>query len=201
MRKLLLTCLITFLCVENNEYASPVPYALRWEKTQKAEQKAKMDSMQAANLVLEMNTKAVHQNLLTWDSVKNVIKAREGLMLKPYVCPGGYKSVGYGHVITDDILNRGVTVAQADSLLSYDLEYCRKWVEKTLKLKGGKLKAISHFCFGVGTTQLYRSTLFKKIKNGEPIDEELLKWCKINGKRSSVLYKARVKELAWYNAG
>ncbi len=148
-------------------------------------------------------TAASNSHEITWDSIMSVIKKSESLQLDPYVCPAGYWTVGYGHLITsqDQYLMNGITKKQADSLLRKDLGYCENFVKKHLKLKGNQLKAISLFCFAFGSAKLYRSTMYKKIKAGEPIDDEIVKWCKLNGRKSKRLLKARQLELALYNSG
>ncbi len=138
----------------------------------------------------------------TWDSLINRIKSREGLMLEPYDCAAGYNTIGYGHLITerDSALLEGITEKQADSLLRKDLNYSKKWVKKTLKLKGTKLIAITNFCFAFGTSKLYRSTLYKKIQKGERINKEILRWVNINGSPNSNLQEEREFELWLYTA-
>lgn len=138
----------------------------------------------------------------TWDSLIQRIKNREGLMLEPYNCAAGYRTIGYGHLITerDSALLGGITEKQADSLLRKDLNYSKKWVKKNLKLKGTKLIAITNFCFAFGTSKLYHSTLYKKIQQGEKIDEEILRWVNINGLPNSNLQEEREFELWLYTA-
>lgn len=138
----------------------------------------------------------------TWDSLINRIKSREGLMLEPYDCAAGYRTIGYGHLITerDSALLGGITEKQADSLLRHDLNYSKRWVKNNLKLKGTKLIAITNFCFAFGTSKLYRSTLYKKIQKGEKIDEEILRWMNINGSPNPNLQKERKFELWLYTA-
>jgi GH24 family phage-related lysozyme (muramidase) len=138
----------------------------------------------------------------TWDSLLTRIKNREGLMLEPYNCAAGYQTIGYGHLITerDSALLGGITERQADSLLNHDLNYSKKWVKKSLKLKGTKLIAITNFCFAFGTSKLYRSTLYKKIQKKEKINEEILRWVNINGSPNPNLQEEREFELWLYTA-
>ncbi len=138
----------------------------------------------------------------TWDSLVTRIKSREGLILEPYKCAAGYMTIGYGHLITerDSVLLGGITEKQADSLLRKDLNYSKKWVKKNLKLKGTKLIAITNFCFAFGTSKLHRSTLYKRIQKGEKIDEEILRWVKINGSTNPNLQEEREFELWLYTA-
>jgi GH24 family phage-related lysozyme (muramidase) len=142
------------------------------------------------------------KNLVTWDSVLSMVKRRESLQLKPYICPGGHLSIGYGHLIVkgEDYLKNGVTEAQADSLLHSDMGYYRDWVEKTLKLKGNQLKAMTHFCYAFGTTKFLKSELYQKVKRKQPINEQIVKWVNINHKPNSSLLRQRNLELAWYNS-
>ncbi|GAB4192590.1 MAG: hypothetical protein OHK0057_21650 [Thermoflexibacter sp.] len=160
-----------------------------------AEQRFKEEDARLQTASLKTNS------IVTWDSVISMVKRRESLQLRPYICPGGHLSVGYGHVITkgEEYLKEGITEAQADSLLHSDMEYYKDWIKKNLKLKGNQLKAMTHFCYAFGTTKLQKSTLYKKIKNGEPIEEEILKWVNIKGKPNSSLLRQRKLELAWYN--
>jgi GH24 family phage-related lysozyme (muramidase) len=159
-----------------------------------------------ASLEEEENTNEVTENdvqiIYTWDSLLARIKNREGLMLEPYNCAAGYQTIGYGHLITerDSTLLGGITEKQADSLLRKDLNYSKKWVKKNLKLKGTKLIAISNFCFAFGTSKLYRSTLYKKIQNKEKINEEILRWVRINGSPNPNLQEEREFELWLYTA-
>jgi GH24 family phage-related lysozyme (muramidase) len=140
------------------------------------------------------------QVVYTWDSLITRIKSREGLMLEPYNCAAGYRTIGYGHLITerDSALLGGITEKQADSLLRHDLNYSKRWVKKNLKLKGTKLIAITNFCFAFGTSKLYRSTLYKKIQNKEKIDKEILRWVNIGGSPNSNLQEEREFELWLY---
>ncbi len=138
----------------------------------------------------------------TWDSLITRIKNREGLMLEPYNCAAGYQTIGYGHLITerDSSLLGGITQKQADSLLRHDLNYSKRWVKKSLKLKGTKLIAITNFCFAFGTSKLYRSRLYEKIQKKEKINEEILRWVNINGSPNSNLQEEREFELWLYTA-
>ncbi|TAH19951.1 MAG: hypothetical protein EAZ08_07790 [Cytophagales bacterium] len=140
--------------------------------------------------------------MITWDSVANMVKRRESLQLKPYRCPGGYLSIGYGHLIRkgEEMLRNGITEAQADSLLYNDMKANRDWVENDLHLSGNKLKAFTHFCYAFGITKLKKSELYSRIKANEPIEDQILKWVNIKGRPNSSLLRQRKLELAWYNS-
>jgi len=159
------------------------------------------------NFLLEEDNEPLEEEnevkvVYTWDSLIHRIKSREGLRLEPYDCAAGYVTIGYGHLLTqnDSSLVAGITEKQADSLLRKDLNYSKKWVKKNLKLKGTKLIAITNFCFAFGTSKLYRSTLYQKIQNKEKINEEILRWVKINGSSNAHLKEEREFELWLYTA-
>lgn len=152
------------------------------------------------------NEVAVIENY-TWQHLINRIKKRENLELKSYICPAGFKTIGYGHTIKKadrkhikDIDVKGINSQQADSLLNKDLNYCKDWVKKTLHLEGHKLMAITNFCYAFGTTKLRKSQLYKNIKANKSIDSEIRRWVHINGRAAKNLVREREFELALYNA-
>lgn len=87
-------------------------------------------------------------------------KGFEGLRLKPYTCPAGKLTIGYGHNLDDN----GITQEVAEILLKTDLAYAR--MEVTAKLSYiGKLSEARQFvlvdmCFNMGITRLMT---FKKM--------------------------------------
>ncbi|MCC5945862.1 MAG: lysozyme [Bernardetiaceae bacterium] len=141
----------------------------------------------------------------TWEALVERIKVREHLELEPYYCAGGHVTIGYGHIMNPGdsamLVNGQITPEQADSLLHADLNLARQWVSQTLKLEGKQLMAITNFCYAFGSSKLQRSRLFKKIKNKQPIKDEILKWVHINGQPSNYLRKERIFELNLYRAG
>lgn len=148
------------------------------------------------------DSRIANKLMITWDSVVNVVKKRESLQLKPYKCPGGYLSIGYGHLITkgEELLCSGITEAQADSLLYNDMKANKDWVENDLHLSGNQLKAFTHFCYAFGVTKLKKSELYNRIKAKEPIDDQILKWVNIKGRPNPSLLRQRKLELTWYNS-
>lgn len=106
------------------------------------------------------------------------IKEHEGFAGgKPYICPGGYLTVGYGHVVLEGENFTQLTKAQADSLLRVDFNKAIDLVERTVELKGHRKLAIAHFVFTRGIGTFIKSPLKKLVEEGKPIDEEIVKWC------------------------
>lgn len=53
------------------------------------------------------------------------LKVHEGLSLKPYTCPAGKLTIGFGHNLDD-----GITLTQAYALLDDDIKTCEKELDR-----------------------------------------------------------------------
>lgn len=108
----------------------------------------------------------------------------EGLSLKPYICPAGHRTAGYGHLYPQ---GGPITIDQAEQWLRNDLQkalngslrYC-----PSLLLYPKILGAITDFCFNLGVGRLQTSTLRKKINQGdwEGTRKELMRWVRGGGR-------------------
>jgi lysozyme len=140
-----------------------------------------------------------------YEKTIKAIKKHEGFAGgKPYVCPGGYCTIGYGHVIRDGENFTELTEKQADSLLRVDFNKALRSVDLSVKLSGPKKLAIAHFVFAKGIGTFNRSELRNLILKGESIDKEIVKWCYYtnrNGEliRSQHALNIRKWELRMYN--
>jgi lysozyme len=120
-----------------------------------------------------------------------LIKRYEGLRLKPYRCPAGLWTIGYGHLIGDgsvlpDNWNRAFSVEEANALLVKDVIRFERGVTRycSVKLSQGQFDALVSFSFNLGLGTLQRSSLRQKINRGdfEGAKKVLLKYNKSNGK-------------------
>ena len=103
-----------------------------------------------------------------------LVKSFEGLSLTPYTCGGGVNSVGYGATRGCDggpvrMDMEPISEADADALLSRDLEAAEGWVHRLIKkaLTENQFSALTSFTFNVGCGALQRSTLRMKLNRGE----------------------------------
>jgi lysozyme len=127
-----------------------------------------------------------------------IIKESEGLSLTPYICPGGYPSIGYGnrtHATEFDI----ITEQQAEQFLQEDLEdtyYHLAITTQHLVLTDNQWSALVSFVYNVGIGKFIQSTLSRKLKAGdyEGAGNEFRKWVYANGKKLPGLIKRREKE-------
>lgn len=122
----------------------------------------------------------------------SICRRFEGLYLKPYLCPAGVPTIGYGATFYQDgkkvsLRDKPITKEQAEDLLTYHLkQYFLKEVLLLCYTLDTECKAASilDFAFNVGLGNLKISTLRKRIlaKNWEDVPNQLMRWNKANGK-------------------
>ena len=115
------------------------------------------------------------------------IKFTEGLVNHVYKCPGGYNTIGYGHMIRRNEHFTTITDEQADSLLNADYQFC---IDNVPPIYHSNAKlAIARFIFGTGIGT------FNRIKNELRHNPKvILKYCNINGKVNKTLLRERTLE-------
>jgi len=130
-----------------------------------------------------------------------LIKKYEGLSLKPYICPAGYWTIGYGHVLTKDELKEyknGITKKEAELLLYHDVFKTFFLISPlvNVKLHPYCWDALTSFSFNVGVYAFKASSLRKKINRGEFYDaaEEFMRWVYAGGRKLKGLVKRRREE-------
>ena len=133
---------------------------------------------------------------------KALIKEFEGLSLKPYKCPGGYNTIGYGHVIkntTEDALfKNGIDASEAETLLLNDMNIANQALIRlvSVPLNSHQRAALVSFVFNVGSGAFQASTLRQKLNRGEynPAAEQFLKWIHGGGRQLPGLVRRRHAE-------
>lgn len=138
-----------------------------------------------------------------------LIKRFEGYSPTVYLCPAGYPTIGYGHVVSPEereIFKNGITREQADDLLRRDLlrfEIGVKSLLKDVKLHGYAIDALVSFTYNVGLSAFRASTLRRKALRGELIDaaDEFLKWIYAGGRILQGLVRRRQAERELYLEG
>ena len=131
----------------------------------------------------------------------------EGYRAKPYLCPAGVATIGYGSTYYAD--KRKVTLEDASmdeptarALLVIELEHT--YLPGVLRNCPGlitdvrKCNAIVDFCYNLGTGRLQTSTLKRKINanDWDGAKEQLMLWTKGGGKVLPGLLKRRTAECA-----
>jgi GH24 family phage-related lysozyme (muramidase) len=129
----------------------------------------------------------------------------EGFSPVIYICPAGYPTIGYGHLITEANKERfldGVDEEEALELLRSDVGKAERAVLRliTVPLTQGQFDALVSFTFNLGAGALQRSTLRRKVNREEHDDvpAELMKWVWAGGRKLRGLVKRRKGEILLY---
>lgn len=128
----------------------------------------------------------------------------EGLHLRPYLCPAGVPTIGYGATAYMDrrpvrLTDPPLTEDGAAMLLRYQLRHL--YLPQTLDLCPGidsphRLAAVGDFAFNLGLGALKSSTLRRRINAGQwdDVPAQLMRWVYAAGKRLRGLERRRAAE-------
>ncbi len=129
----------------------------------------------------------------------------EGFSPVIYICPAGYPTIGYGHLITEANKEQfldGVDEDEALELLRSDVGKAERAVLRLIAvpLTQGQFDALVSFTFNLGSGALQRSTLRRKVNREEHADvpAELMKWVWAGGRKLNGLVKRRAAEAEIY---
>lgn len=134
----------------------------------------------------------------TSDKGIELIKRFEGFESKPYLCPAGKWTIGYGWTqgVTKD--SKPITEAEATKLLADGLSSYEIGVLDCVDvdLQQCEFDALVSFAYNLGVHALRGSTLLKKLNEGdyEGAADQFLRWDKAGGKVLAGLTKRREAE-------
>jgi lysozyme len=134
-------------------------------------------------------------------------KRFEGFRAKPYLCPAGIPTIGYGSTYYADgkkvtLNDSSISQEAANDLLMGELQHT--YLPGVLKncpilaTDERKCNAIVDFCYNLGVGRLQTSTLKRKInaQDWDGAKEQLMLWTKGGGKVLPGLLKRRQSECA-----
>jgi lysozyme len=134
-------------------------------------------------------------------------KQFEGFRAKPYLCPAGIPTIGYGSTYYADgrkvtLQDEPIEEPEAEKLLMHELE--TTYLPGVLRNCPGlaaderKLNAIVDFAYNLGVGRLQTSTLKRKInaQDWEGAQEQLMLWVRGGGKVLPGLVRRRTAESA-----
>ena len=134
-------------------------------------------------------------------------KRFEGFRAKPYLCPAGIPTIGYGSTYYADgkkvtLNDSSISQEAANDLLMYELQHT--YLPGALRncpvlaTDERKCNAIVDFCYNLGVGRLQTSTLKRKInaQDWDGAKEQLMLWTKGGGKVLPGLLKRRQVECA-----
>jgi GH24 family phage-related lysozyme (muramidase) len=135
----------------------------------------------------------------------DLIKRFEGFSPTVYICPAGYPTIGYGHVVKPQEREQfasGITTEQAETLLRQDVQTAERAVLRliTVPLTDGQFDALVSFTFNLGAGALQRSTLRRNINRGDhaAVPAEFRKWVWAGGRKLEGLVRRREVEATLY---
>jgi lysozyme len=141
------------------------------------------------------------------DLATALCKQFEGFKSKPYLCPAGVPTIGYGSTYYAD--GRKVTLAdqpisEPDAAALLQSELAHTYLPGALRhcpilaTDERKCNAIVDFCYNLGIGRLQTSTLRRKInaQDWAAAQEQLMLWTKGGGRVLPGLVKRRKAECA-----
>jgi len=134
----------------------------------------------------------------------DLAKSFEGFYAKPYICPAGFWTIGYGHLCKHDhpriTQEQGLVYLESDlgKALQATLRHC-----PVLALESERrLAAIVDFTFNLGTGRLQTSTLRRRInaQDWPGAATQLMRWVHGGGRVLPGLVARRKAEAALLDA-
>jgi lysozyme len=138
----------------------------------------------------------------------DLIKRFEGFSAKPYLCPAGVPTIGYGATYYEDgtkvkLTDAHITEERAMELLRNVLRTYEQAVDSYSRddITQNQFDALVSFSYNVGTQALKNSTLLKRV-NANPLDPDIrvqfMRWNKGGGVILKGLTKRRQAEADLY---
>lgn len=141
-------------------------------------------------------------------NIISIIKEFEGLSLKPYLCPAGIPTIGYGSTYYEDgskvkLTDTPITEEKAIELLLFSLTQYINAVKKfvSVALNQNQFDALVDFTYNTGISAFQKSTLLIKLNQGDykGASDELKKWVHGGGKVLPGLVRRRAMEVELFN--
>jgi lysozyme len=138
----------------------------------------------------------------------DLIKKFEGFSAKPYICPAGVPTIGYGATYYTNgtkvtMSDEPISEEWAEKLLSNMVHTYEKGVESLVipKITQNQFDALVSFAYNVGVTNFRKSTLLRLVNkdpNNPEIATQFMKWVRGGGKVINGLIKRRQIESQLY---
>jgi len=129
----------------------------------------------------------------------DLIKRFEGFSSKPYICPAGCPTIGYGHKIKPNENYESISEEEANLLLAQDVKWAMVSVARNIEFPLNKYQFASlvSFTYNLGGAALQRSSLRQKLNYGdlESVQSEMLRWVYVKGRKVRGLVSRRLAEV------
>lgn len=132
-----------------------------------------------------------------------MIKDFEQFSTTPYICPAGYWTIAFGHLIRKGEVFTSVTEEEGEAILEKDLYTAERAVLRLISvpLSDSQFDALVSFVFNLGSGALQSSTLRMKINRGEYSAEvavQFMRWVYAGGRKLNGLIRRRRAEADMY---
>jgi len=137
----------------------------------------------------------------------DLIRKFESFSPTMYICPAGYLTIGYGHLVRKADQTQfagGIDEPKALQILEQDIQIAEKAVLRLISvpLADGQFDALVSFTFNLGAGALQRSTLRQKVNRKEDIEvpAEFMKWIWARNRKLKGLIRRRSAEALLYQS-
>ena len=138
---------------------------------------------------------------ITQDGI-DLIKRFEGFSSTVYICPAGYPTIGYGHLVRSGEFFSEISEAEAEELLRKDVESAERAVLRLVNvpLTDGQFDALVSFTYNLGSGALQCSTLRRKVNRQahSEVPAQLVRWVWAGGRKLNGLIRRRAVEAKLY---
>lgn len=132
----------------------------------------------------------------------NLIKKFESFSDKPYLCPAGKLTIGYGHVVLPNEKFTTITEKQAEDILLKDVSFAVNKVNElvTADINANQFSALVSLVFNIGGGAFCASTLLKTVNSANHLEapSEFIKWKMSSGSPLKGLLLRRLAEATLY---
>ena len=146
-----------------------------------------------------------NQKLPEISEAADLIVAHEGFSNRPYKCPAGKWTIGFGRRIAQGPNTPPTSEEKEKGWLVTELIRLKRVLTKIwsgfAKLPPHEKAALLSLVYNIGVGAFRASTLLKHLKAGKPkpeIEKQWLRWVFAAGKKLKGLVKRRKAEWDWY---
>lgn len=136
------------------------------------------------------------QSAIALDHAEQLIKEFErgpngSFAARPYLCPAGKRTIGWGHVIlSDDAIQYPITENQANYILRQDILRIADRIEHAIRVHTtlSMKAALISFTFNVGVYAFRNSTLLRLLNSGDyrGAADQFDRWNKVTDPRTGL---------------
>jgi lysozyme len=138
----------------------------------------------------------------------DLIKRFEGFRAKPYLCPAGVPTIGYGSTYYENgvkvkLTDRSISEEWAEELLRRNMVHYERGVDAMTKdhVNQNQFDALVSFAYNTGLVNYKNSTLLKRVNanpNDPDIEKQFMRWVRAGGKVIKGLITRRQAEATLY---